>query len=340
MKRASYEATETYSGFVDLVCKHINHLIDANSQGHFNRILHTQFEKRGKMIRTHLAYRLGSWVGAPMDQVACWAATCEVLHNATLIHDDVQDRDTHRRGQLSFWACHGERQAINAGDFLMLAALQPVLMSSMTSQQKSKLSLIYSQMSCKIANGQSLEFEMSESLSSSFLYDHYIDCISLKTAALFSDLAVGVNILSENTSFKESHIYELFSKVGILFQMWDDIIDLYGDKKRDGKGCDIKEGKISFMVAMHVRHHPQDFDILSGILKKSRLETTQEDIAEVESLFRRKRTLIYCLEQAESLKKEILSHDICHTSEEMKSIVEDMIDQVFAQPVNVDGSYA
>lgn len=337
---ASNETMENYPSFVSQVSKNMIDLVNANSQGYFNSILHTQFQKPGKMIRIYLAYRLGSLLGTPVDQLAAWASACELLHNATLIHDDLQDRDTHRRGKLSFWAQHGEKQAINAGDFLMLSALQPVLLSSIPSHLKVKLSMMYSQMSCKIANGQSLEFEMNESESTAQLYDQYIDCISLKTAALFSDLAVGVNALSLELSFEDYEIYELFSKLGILFQMQDDIIDLYGDKKRDAKGCDVKEGKISFLIAMHTRHHPQDFETLAGILRKPRFETTVEDIARVELLFRRKRTLMHCLEEANSLKKEILEHQILQTSTGLKHLVEDMLNQVLGQPLEIDEQHA
>src|SRR6185295_17019159 len=72
----------------------------------------------GKRLRARLALTALTALGGERAHGIAWAAACELLHNATLVHDDVQDGDELRRGQPTVWARHGVAQAINAGDLL------------------------------------------------------------------------------------------------------------------------------------------------------------------------------------------------------------------------------
>ena len=88
-------------------------------------------------------------------------------------------------------------------------------------------------------------------------------------------------------------IYQIF---GLIFQLQDDIIDLYGNKGRQRVGCDIEEGKISFLIAMHMRFYPEDGDQVRQILQKSRDETDIFDIQWMKERFATKGTLQRCLD--------------------------------------------
>lgn len=332
----SCKSAETCTDFTSHVQNLIAMTIDLNSYGHFKHILQHHFLTSGKMIRPYVAFQLGQITEVNQSHLAAWAATCEILHNATLIHDDIQDRDTHRRGQPTTWQQFGDAQAINAGDFLLMSASFPVLNSEIKSQTKNELLMILSKMSCKIVNGQSLELELNNLNIPELIYSKYMNCIALKTAALFSDLALGVNILSEDSLLDSESLNELFSKIGILFQMQDDLIDLYGDKKRDIRGCDIKEGKMSFLVATHYKYHPEDFSLIQPILKKPRLLTTENDIKKVMALFKHKKTLSKCLEQIEELRKEILDLDIVQDNLQLKKLTEHLLEQILSQPLQAD----
>ncbi len=280
------------------------------------------------MIRPFLAYKFGQLTQAKMPDLLAWATTCEILHNATLIHDDIQDRDTHRRGQLTLWTKFGDVQAMNAGDFLMMSATQPVLNSSIASDTKNKLMLLFSKMACRIVDGQSLEQELNNLSIPELIYNKYMDCVALKTAALFSDLAVGVNMISSHSPFESKDVQKLFNKIGILFQLQDDIIDLYGNKQRDSRGCDIKEGKISFLVATHAKNYPEDFPTISEILNKPRNLTSTKDIQEVEDLFNSRQTLQACLKQVKSLKDEILKSEIITSNPKLKKLTLELLDKI------------
>ena len=95
----------------------------------------------GKRIRARLALSAAAAMGAPRARAVGWAAACELLHNATLIHDDIQDGDLIRRGQPTTWVRHGVPQAINAGDLLLMlpflavtfdAALEPAVQAGLS----------------------------------------------------------------------------------------------------------------------------------------------------------------------------------------------------------------
>lgn len=308
--------------------------INKSSHDSLNAMLREHFENPGKMIRPSLVFNLGLLQPVSFDHLAAWAATCEILHNATIIHDDLQDRDTVRRGQATLWAKHGEKQAINAGDFLLLAALQPVLESDIDELRKNKLLLNFSQMACKIVNGQNLEFELNQASSAEGLYENYLRCISLKTAALFADLARGVNIIMPKPFASDQFVADLFSKIGNLYQMFDDVIDLYGNKQRDTKGCDIKEGKVSFLFVTHIQRYPEDFDVIMSILKKPRTQTTPEDINYVRSLYEQRSTAQKCLEEIKKVQQDIQTMIAENGSSELQDIVEALVFKITSQPLS------
>ena len=74
----------------------------------------------GRRVRARLALAAGEALGLRRENVVAWAAACELLHNATLIHDDIQDGDRTRRDVPTAWARHGVGQALNAGDLLLM----------------------------------------------------------------------------------------------------------------------------------------------------------------------------------------------------------------------------
>ena len=74
----------------------------------------------GKRLRARLAMETGVRLGAEGKEMVPWAAACELLHNATLVHDDLQDGDRVRRGHPTMWVKHGAAQAINAGDLMLM----------------------------------------------------------------------------------------------------------------------------------------------------------------------------------------------------------------------------
>lgn len=249
------------------------------------------FRQPGKMLRPQFVQQLGRCYDLAPKLTLDWAVACELLHNATLIHDDLQDGDEIRRGAKAVWAKFGAAQAINFGDFLLTLAPSPVLHGGYPDAVKLELMATIIAMSSAIANGQVAELALADLSDTDSLLDRYLACSAGKTSALFSGLAKGVALIAGKPFRERQQLAELFTPLGQLFQIQDDILDLYGDKGRGEIGCDIKEGKVSFLIACHLAAHNEDKAEIAPILSLPRAETTDEMVAEVKALFDRKGTL-------------------------------------------------
>ncbi|MGV3526326.1 MAG: polyprenyl synthetase family protein [Candidatus Sericytochromatia bacterium] len=257
----------------------------------------------GKQLRPCLILGLGELLGLARSQLVGWAAACEMLHNGSLIHDDLQDRDCFRRGQPTVWHRYGAANAINAGNFLLLGGLQALQDSPLAPEVKAELAQRYSQMATDIVTGQSLEFELPQHLDSPQLPALYLRCISLKTSALFAAGAAGVGLI-EGRGYAELYS-ALFAKLGLLFQIQDDVLDLYGNKGREAPGCDIREGKISALVVQLLQHAPEQLDWLAPLLAKPYDQTETAEILRVRHALNQARVPEALAAQMQGLINEI-----------------------------------
>lgn len=291
---------------VDDIESTILNLIESESSGQLYEMAKYHFSVLGKMVRPRLIKGLAEACHIPLQKVIPWATCCEIFHNATLIHDDIQDGDEYRRGQISVWNKYGVAQAINLGDFLFLLAPQVLSSSFLSSKESFDLVTIYSRMSCQIVRGQCAETQLNQLESLDKLEDLYNDCVLGKTSALFAGMAQGVCSLQENHSFDQSAIIDIFERIGRVFQWQDDLLDLWGDKQRGEVGCDIKEGKVSFPIVQHLKHFPQDFDIIRDLLHKDRDFTSADDVLLIKKRLENKGTLDSSLQALISEVENIL----------------------------------
>lgn len=313
------------SSFLKRVDQKIRSVIHENSSPFLEQMILDHFNHPGKMLRPQMVYGLGKALDVSEDSLVAWAAACEIFHNATLIHDDLQDGDETRRGHPTTWKKYGAAQAINAGDLLLLCGQQAIYQSSLTADKKIELASLFSQMTCKIVNGQTLEFQVKELSQPANLEQQYIECIGLKTAALFADLAQGVSILAHQDKNFQNKIHFIYDLVGKIFQIQDDILDLYGDKGRGQKGCDLQEGKMSFLVVTHLKHHPDDSEFLKSILFKPREHTTLQDIESVEKLFNQKHTLKSALDTLKGMISSVENTAPLEIKDYTKNILETVL---------------
>ena len=256
----------------------VNLVVQRNCNEPLLKMLDYHFEKPGKFLRGRLAAAIGSALGVDKEDALWWGACIEMLHNSTLIHDDLQDGDTHRRGQLSVWQKFGMADAINAGNILLLSAPQCIDEIESSTELKLKLKQLYSRDASKVVCGQSFEFYINEFKNPQKLRSHYERCIQGKTATLFSSVAEGMALLAGKDNQQIRLISQLFLQMGLVFQIQDDILDLFGQKGRDEKASDIKEGKISIFTVELLSQKPEILDQVKIVMGKSREETTAEDI--------------------------------------------------------------
>lgn len=238
----------------------------------------------GKRLRARLALGAVEALGGDRDASVPWAAACELLHNATLLHDDVQDGDRVRRGSTATWVRHGLAQAINAGDLLLMLPYRVLDSLPIDDAVKWQLSHTLAVNAENIVRGQANELDMLQ--LGKLDWDSYAAASEGKTAALFGLPVQGAALIADRPPAQAARLAAPFRHLGVLFQIQDDVLDLYGDKGRDVVGSDLYEGKVSALVSEHLRLHPTDRDWLVGLLATPRSDTPPAEVARAIRRFR------------------------------------------------------
>ena len=239
----------------------------------------------GKMTRPKAIYALSQALGYDGNGADSWAICLEILHNASLVHDDLQDGDLVRRGAPTAWSKYGSNQAINLGDLLLLLAPKALHSNQLSLENIHGLHQVFVKLSTAMVKGQCDEFCLNRLENHHQLYDLYLKSIKGKTAAFFGGLAKGVCLLAEETQEATEEMEYFFNELGIVFQMQDDILDLYGDKQRGEIGCDIKEGKVSLLVVHHLSQNPDALESMRTLLHTPRKEVAQGSVFWARQLF-------------------------------------------------------
>ena len=208
-------------------------------------------QRSGKMMRPILVLLVARLYGVVSPATLHAAVSLELLHNASLVHDDVVDESTERRGQLSVNAIFNNKVAVLAGDYLLATALVQVGMT-----RNHDIIDIVSCLGQDLADGELLQLSNVSNLH--FSEEVYFDVIRKKTAVLFA-ACTKAGALSVGASDEKAESARLFGEyIGLCFQIKDDIFD-YSESKEIGKptGNDMVEGKLT-LPALHVLNTVKD----------------------------------------------------------------------------------
>ncbi len=205
----------------------------------------------GKRLRPILLLAVARGYGLDEEKALPAAAAIELLHNFTLVHDDIMDRDTFRRNVPTVHTIWGDALAILAGDLLFSKAFEAILdleKKGIKHDLIVKATRKLAWASVTVAEGQALDmdFEKRENVSE----EDYMIMIEKKTAALFKAAAEIGAIIAGATGDQIKHIGEYARLAGKAFQIRDDILGLIADEKKLGKPVysDIREGKRTILV--------------------------------------------------------------------------------------------
>jgi geranylgeranyl diphosphate synthase type I len=209
----------------------------------------------GKRIRPTLTLLCCEASGSDWHTALPAAAAVELLHNFSLIHDDIEDNDPVRRGRPTLWKVWGIPQAINAGDALYTMAhttLNRLTAYDVPAERVLAARQRFDRACIALTQGQYLDlgFEARSSVTEA----EYLRMISGKTAALI-EAACGLGALIGNSEFAAQ--YEAFGRgLGLAFQIQDDLLGIWGDPERTGKpaGNDLRNHKKSLPVAYGLDH--------------------------------------------------------------------------------------
>lgn len=246
----------------------------------------------GKRLRPCISMLSCEAVHGEIKKVIPLAIALELIHNFTLVHDDIMDKSHLRRNLPAVHIEFGEPTAIMAGDLLFAKAFE--IMHSIPMDTSIFKKLDYGLIKCveEICEGQQLdmEFEKRENVSE----EEYLQMILKKTAFLFMFAAEGGAIAGGGNIDEIKSLKEYGKSLGLGFQIWDDYLDLSSDKKTLGKdiGNDIRNDKKT-LIAVH------SFNNATGDDKKFLKEifgnknASEEDIKKVFELFRKTKSLEY-----------------------------------------------
>lgn len=243
-------------------------------------------KRTGKRMRPVLVLLCARLTGRVNDAVLNAAAALELLHTASLVHDDVVDESDTRRGQLSVNALSGNKVAVLVGDYLLSVALQ---LAAKT--QNTEVVGVVAQLGQTLADGELLQLantkkqELSES--------SYYEVIRKKTASLFSACAQVGAILAGGSGEEVERMRRFGQLVGMCFQLRDDIFD-FDNKADTGKpaGNDMKEGKLTLPV-IHALNKAADDGMTALAMKVRRGEATAQEIDSLVAFTREQEGIAY-----------------------------------------------
>ena len=229
-------------------------------------------QKNGKMMRPILVLLAAKLFGKVCPATLHAAVALELLHNASLVHDDVVDESTERRGQLSVNAIFNNKVAVLAGDYLLATALVQVGMT-----RNHDIIDIVSCLGQDLADGELLQLSNVSNLH--FSEEVYFDVIRKKTAVLFA-ACTKAGALSVGASDEKAESARLFGEyIGLCFQIKDDIFDYYSsDEIGKPTGNDMREGKLT-LPALYVLNMFDDEEMRKLALRIRALDASDEDIA-------------------------------------------------------------
>jgi len=205
-------------------------------------------EAGGKRMRPVMAMLTAEAVGGRGKEALPFGCAIEIIHNFTLVHDDVIDQDPVRRGKPAVHIAFDIPTAIIAGDALFARAYEILADSDVDGEAVRRLLRSVSNTVFLVAEGQQMDVDNEERTEVS--REEYLDMVEKKTAVLFACAAEGGAIIGLGTEVQISSMKEYARLLGIGFQIWDDVLGIKGDAKKTGKpvGSDIRNGKRTLIV--------------------------------------------------------------------------------------------
>jgi geranylgeranyl diphosphate synthase type I len=197
----------------------------------------------GKRLRPYLLLKVAESYGCNINEIMYAAISVELVHNFSLVHDDIMDNDQFRHGKPTVHVAYGIPFAILAGDTLFSLAFNAIRRLKIPKEKKLRLYDELSLATLKLSIGQA--YDMYLSSSKIFSERLYYETVKNKTAALFECSAVMGAILGGAKKEEIENLRRAIRYAGIAFQIKDDILGVFGDPKVTGKpvGNDVKEGK-------------------------------------------------------------------------------------------------
>jgi geranylgeranyl diphosphate synthase, type I len=287
-----YDFRQSFPQSADLYWDMVDH--------HFNWTTRATIQASGKRLRPVMALLVGQALSdGAYSHVLPAAAGIEMIHNFTLIHDDIMDGDEVRRGRPTVWKTWDVNQAINAGDGLYTMGLLAVVRaaaSQTTGKHAAAVIETIVEACLKTVEGQVLDLSFEDQLTVSL--EAYMLMIERKSGDLIRASArVGALLSTDDLRIVDAYA-DFALNLGVAFQIWDDYLGIWGDADQTGKSSysDILNKKKSYPVLYALRAtHEENQANLKQIYSQERI--TMEDLATVQSILEDARAKTHTTEQ-------------------------------------------
>jgi octaprenyl-diphosphate synthase len=290
--------------FINLFNESLSH-----TDGMLEQVLDHIRQRAGKRMRPMLILLVARNYGQVTDAALHAAVGLELLHTASLVHDDVVDESGERRGQASVNATYNNKVAVLVGDFILSTALLNV------SRTHNEVIVQYlANLGRTLSNGEILQLtnisnqEISEEV--------YYQVIKQKTAALFEACA-GIGALSSGASEEDVHKAKKFGQdLGIMFQIRDDIFD-YSESTEIGKptGNDMTEGKLTLPV-IYALNSTGDQEMLALAGKVKDRTVTADEIERLVAFTKAHGGIGYAEKRMEDFRRMTMQYINCEVGDE------------------------
>ena len=306
-----------FDDFVRLFNESLSH-----TDGLLSQVLEHIRHRGGKRMRPLLILLIAKNYGGVNDVTLRSAVGLELLHTASLVHDDVVDESKERRGQPSVNAEYNNKVAVLVGDYVLSTALLNISFTNNSDILRSIAVL-----GRNLSNGEILQ--LSNIQNTEFSEDIYYDVIKMKTAALF-EACCEVGTLSVNANESQIELAKEFGRnLGIIFQIRDDIFDYY-DSKEIGKptGNDMAEGKLTLPV-LYALNSTHDSEMEEIARKVKRNDVTRYEIARLVDFTKNNGGIEYAERKMLELRHKCMEFiDSESVSEEIRTSLTAYIDYV------------
>ena len=232
----------------------------------------------GKRLRPALALLAGKFGQYDLELLVPLAASIELLHTATLVHDDVIDNAATRRGRPTVNSLFRNTTTIMVGDYMFAHAADFVARTGNV-----RVIRLFSQALMAITRGE-IRQDMT-AFDARQTVDHYLQRISGKTASLFAAACEGGAVVTGATEDRVQALREYGHNLGMAFQIVDDILDFMGDENEMGKpvGSDLMQGTLTLPSLLLMDRHPQDNPVGKLFSQRRRQEHLSQAVEMIRS---------------------------------------------------------
>jgi len=278
----------------------VQHIEPLNLYAPVNYIM----SQEGKRLRPRLVLLAAELFGAKVEDAFYPATAYEMLHNFTLIHDDIIDNAPIRRGKETIFKKWNSNIALLSGDVLASLAMLQIYKTPCSPEKIIEMSKLFVQTSVQVCEGQ--QYDLDYGNQEKVTIEEYLNMIRLKTAVMFAGCLKTSTILANASEKDQDALYQYGINLGIAFQLVDDLLDVYADTETFGKeiGGDIQENKKTYLYlfALQQANKTQKAQLLQ--LFSSNHYPKEEKFNAVKTIF----DALHCKEETERIINDYLEN--------------------------------